>query len=71
MLIAFTQLGRWVAVLDVSGLDRVRATDLVLLLAGARFLQARVHSARRPNMRGDLANDRQLVGLGKNQYRLC
>ena len=71
MLMAFTQLGRWVAVLDVSGLDRVRATEHVLPWAYARFLQARVHSAHRPNMRGDLASVCQIVGLGKNQYRLC
>ena len=69
MLMLFTQLVRGVAVLDVSG--RARATDLFLLLAYARFLRARVHSAHRPNRYGDRANAGQLVGLGKNHYRLC
>ena len=59
LLMAFTQLGRWVAVLDVSA--RARATDLVLLLACARFLRARVHSAHRPNRYGDRATAGQLV----------
>ena len=45
-----------VAVLDVSAL--ARATEHVLPWAYARFLQARVHSARRPNRYGDRANAR-------------
>ena len=62
MLMAFTQLGRGVAVLDVSAL--ARATEHVLPWAYARFLQARVHSARRPNRYGDRANAGQLGALG-------
>ena len=69
LLMAFTQLGRWVAVLDVSARERARLPALDLLLARARFLLAQVHSARRSSRYGGRANAGQLFAWDKSQYR--